>query len=63
MLLRTELATGFTLASIAETKCQIGDDEGGAYSTERAEEVYSRLGRLLSDPNTLNTSPMKSCWS
>jgi|HubBroStandDraft_4_1064222.scaffolds.fasta_scaffold125854_3 hypothetical protein len=50
MLLSAELATGLTLAGIAETKHQTGDGEGGKRAAERAEEVYSRLVRLLADP-------------
>jgi hypothetical protein len=50
MLLKAKLATCITLAGIAETKRQIGDDEGGELATLHAEEVYLTLERLLSGP-------------
>jgi hypothetical protein len=50
LLLKAELATGHTLAGIAQTKRQVGDDEGGKLARARAEKIYSELGRFLSDP-------------
>ena len=48
--LRTELVTGFTLASVAETERQIGDETAAARCLELAEKAYSTLARFLSDP-------------
>src|ERR1051326_7672100 len=48
--LKTELTTGFTLASLAETERHIGDDEAAARCLALAETAYSMLVQFLSDP-------------
>jgi hypothetical protein len=47
--LKTELTTGFTLASLAETERHIGDDEAAARCLALAETAYSTLVQFLSD--------------
>ena len=48
--LRTELETGFTFATVAETERHIGDDAAATRCLGHAEKAYSTLARFLSDP-------------
>jgi hypothetical protein len=48
--LRTELASGFTFASLAETERSIGNDEHAKRSIADAEKAYATMQRFLSDP-------------
>lgn len=47
--LRMELATGFTLASLAETERQLGENGAAARCLELAEKAYSTVAGYLSD--------------